>query len=332
MPPSPRGRHAATTSAPASLRAFRDLLAAEADECAQLTTQEMGKPIRQARRRGRGRARAHRLEHRTRRRRDRAAHRDRRAIPTERITYEPVGVVAHVSAWNYPYFVGLNTIVPALLTGNAVLYKPSEHATLTGSAARRPVPPRRRPGRRRARGRRRGPDRRRARRERHRHGVLHRFTRHRPTGGAGGGRPADPRAARARRQGRRVRLRRRRHRRGGARRGRRRVLQRRAVVQRDRAGVRARRRSGTGSSTRSPRWCRATRSANPPTTPPTSARSHAVRSSTCSTRRSPTRHSAAHRCSWAAIASTGPATGSNRRSWSTWTTRWRSCATNRSVR
>jgi acyl-CoA reductase-like NAD-dependent aldehyde dehydrogenase len=40
--------------------------------------------------------------------------------------------VAHVSAWNYPYFVGLNTIIPALLTGNAVLYKPSEHATLTG--------------------------------------------------------------------------------------------------------------------------------------------------------------------------------------------------------
>ena len=42
------------------------------------------------------------------------------------------GLVAHVSAWNYPYFVGLNTIVPALLAGNAVLYKPSEHATLTG--------------------------------------------------------------------------------------------------------------------------------------------------------------------------------------------------------
>jgi len=41
-------------------------------------------------------------------------------------------VVAHVSAWNYPYFVALNSIVPALLVGNAVCYKPSEHATLTG--------------------------------------------------------------------------------------------------------------------------------------------------------------------------------------------------------
>jgi acyl-CoA reductase-like NAD-dependent aldehyde dehydrogenase len=52
----------------------------------------------------------------------------------ERIAYEPLGVVASISAWNYPYFVGSNVFVPALLTGNAVLYKPSEHATLTGLA------------------------------------------------------------------------------------------------------------------------------------------------------------------------------------------------------
>jgi acyl-CoA reductase-like NAD-dependent aldehyde dehydrogenase len=37
-----------------------------------------------------------------------------------------------VSAWNYPYFVGLNSIAPALLAGNAVVYKPSELASLTG--------------------------------------------------------------------------------------------------------------------------------------------------------------------------------------------------------
>src|SRR4029078_9153457 len=52
--------------------------------------------------------------------------------PRRRGSKEPVGLVAHVSAWNYPYFVGLNSIVPALLAGNAVAYKPSEHATLTG--------------------------------------------------------------------------------------------------------------------------------------------------------------------------------------------------------
>ena len=50
----------------------------------------------------------------------------------ERIEHVPLGVVANISAWNYPWFVGCNVIVPALLTGNAVLYKPSEYATLTG--------------------------------------------------------------------------------------------------------------------------------------------------------------------------------------------------------
>jgi acyl-CoA reductase-like NAD-dependent aldehyde dehydrogenase len=50
----------------------------------------------------------------------------------EEITHEPLGVVANISAWNYPYFVGANVFLPALLAGNAVLYKPSEFATLTG--------------------------------------------------------------------------------------------------------------------------------------------------------------------------------------------------------
>jgi acyl-CoA reductase-like NAD-dependent aldehyde dehydrogenase len=50
----------------------------------------------------------------------------------ERIEHVPLGVVGNISAWNYPWFVGCNVIVPALLTGNAVLYKPSEFATLTG--------------------------------------------------------------------------------------------------------------------------------------------------------------------------------------------------------
>jgi acyl-CoA reductase-like NAD-dependent aldehyde dehydrogenase len=52
----------------------------------------------------------------------------------ERLRWEPLGVVANISAWNYPWFVGSNVFVPALLAGNAVLYKPSEHATLTGLA------------------------------------------------------------------------------------------------------------------------------------------------------------------------------------------------------
>jgi acyl-CoA reductase-like NAD-dependent aldehyde dehydrogenase len=50
----------------------------------------------------------------------------------EQIGHEPLGVIANISAWNYPWFVGCNVILPALATGNAVLYKPSEYATLTG--------------------------------------------------------------------------------------------------------------------------------------------------------------------------------------------------------
>ncbi len=51
---------------------------------------------------------------------------------SEILEWEPLGVVGNISAWNYPYFVGSNVFIPALLTGNAVLYKPSEFATLTG--------------------------------------------------------------------------------------------------------------------------------------------------------------------------------------------------------
>lgn len=55
----------------------------------------------------------------------------------ERIEQEPLGVIANISAWNYPWFVGSNVFIPALLTGNTVLYKPSEHATMTGLAIAR---------------------------------------------------------------------------------------------------------------------------------------------------------------------------------------------------
>jgi len=117
-----------------AMRAFRELLAAEAEECAQITTAETGKPITQSR--NEVRAVLDRIDW-------NVAHVGAAIAPRvvtaagagpveERITHEPVGVVAHISAWNYPYFVALNSIVPALLAGNAVLYKPSEHATLTG--------------------------------------------------------------------------------------------------------------------------------------------------------------------------------------------------------
>jgi acyl-CoA reductase-like NAD-dependent aldehyde dehydrogenase len=51
---------------------------------------------------------------------------------TEKISYEPLGVICNISAWNYPWLVGVNVFVTALLAGNAVMYKPSEYAVLTG--------------------------------------------------------------------------------------------------------------------------------------------------------------------------------------------------------
>src|SRR5882757_1115450 len=50
----------------------------------------------------------------------------------EKIVYEPLGVIANISAWNYPYLVGMNVVIPALIAGNTVCYKPSEYTILTG--------------------------------------------------------------------------------------------------------------------------------------------------------------------------------------------------------
>ena len=50
----------------------------------------------------------------------------------EFITYDPLGTVLNISAWNYPLFVSINVVVPALLTGNTVVFKPSEFAIGTG--------------------------------------------------------------------------------------------------------------------------------------------------------------------------------------------------------
>jgi acyl-CoA reductase-like NAD-dependent aldehyde dehydrogenase len=50
------------------------------------------------------------------------------------IHYEPKGVVAVIAPWNYPVALPLRVIVPALLAGNAVVFKPSEHTPLCGAA------------------------------------------------------------------------------------------------------------------------------------------------------------------------------------------------------
>ena len=116
------------------LMRFREQLVERREELARVLTREMGKPIAQSRNELKGVL--GRIDffvnHATRVGRDEVVFADRGAHLEERISHEPLGVVANISAWNYPYFVGANVFVPALLMGNAVLYKPSEFATLTG--------------------------------------------------------------------------------------------------------------------------------------------------------------------------------------------------------
>jgi acyl-CoA reductase-like NAD-dependent aldehyde dehydrogenase len=118
----------------AIIAAFRERVVAMRETLARTLTHEVGKPIRQSRNELNGllgridfflAESAGML-------RDERVFADAGQKLEERIAHEPLGVIANISAWNYPYFVGGNVFVPALLAGNAVLYKASEFATLTG--------------------------------------------------------------------------------------------------------------------------------------------------------------------------------------------------------
>ena len=116
----------------AAIARFRARVVAEKEMLARLLTSEVGKPIAQARNELAGvlpRVDFFLAET------ARVLAPERVYVEgemEERISREPLGVIANISAWNYPWFVGCNVFVPALLAGNAVLYKPSELASLTG--------------------------------------------------------------------------------------------------------------------------------------------------------------------------------------------------------
>ena len=116
----------------AAIQKFCDLLEEHKEELANTLTSEMGKPLQQAYNEingARGRikyfidnAAKHLAEEWV----------TMEGATKEKIVYEPLGVIANISAWNYPYLVGVNVFIPALIAGNAVFYKPSEYTTLTG--------------------------------------------------------------------------------------------------------------------------------------------------------------------------------------------------------
>ena len=94
----------------AAIAAFRERITAMHETLARTLTQEVGKPIRQSRNELKGlllridfflaeAARALREER---------VYADAKQALEERISHEPLGVIANISAWNYPYFVGSN--------------------------------------------------------------------------------------------------------------------------------------------------------------------------------------------------------------------------------
>jgi acyl-CoA reductase-like NAD-dependent aldehyde dehydrogenase len=118
----------------AAIARFRDLVTQHTADLALTLTREMGKPVTQAKNELNalpGRIGFFLKQTEAVLAEEVVAHVKDGSLD-EIIRHEPLGVVANVSAWNYPWFVGSNVFIPALLTGNTVLYKPSEYATLTG--------------------------------------------------------------------------------------------------------------------------------------------------------------------------------------------------------
>lgn len=111
---------------------FYGLLKDELEQLAKILTDEMGKPLKQAQNEIKG----------TLNRINFFLENSEKWLSEElivkedgleeKIAWEPLGVIANISAWNYPYLVGVNVFIPALIAGNGVLYKPSEYTTLTG--------------------------------------------------------------------------------------------------------------------------------------------------------------------------------------------------------
>ena len=114
------------------IQQFSNLLKGNIENLALVLTQEVGKPLQQSRNEISGAvARIKWLTENAERYLSDETMIAEKGLE-EKISYEPLGIICNISAWNYPYLVGINVFVPALLAGNVVMYKPSEYATLTG--------------------------------------------------------------------------------------------------------------------------------------------------------------------------------------------------------
>ncbi len=112
------------------LSAFVDAMLGRKDEIARELTLQMGRPISQSPGELRG------FEERARHMIAIAATSLRSVEPEEKAGFTryiervPLGVVLTVAPWNYPYLTAVNSVVPALMAGNAVILKHSAQTPL----------------------------------------------------------------------------------------------------------------------------------------------------------------------------------------------------------
>jgi acyl-CoA reductase-like NAD-dependent aldehyde dehydrogenase len=116
---------------------FKECIKEEMSELADVLSQETGKPLAQAI--GELKGTCNRIKFFVNNSEQWLAPEDitAKGNMTERIVYEPFGVIGNISAWNFPYAVGVNIFIPALIAGNTVLFKASEFTALTGLAIER---------------------------------------------------------------------------------------------------------------------------------------------------------------------------------------------------
>ncbi|MGB1012818.1 MAG: aldehyde dehydrogenase family protein, partial [Nannocystaceae bacterium] len=118
-----RGKH---------LEAFVAQLESSGESLAQLISGEMGKPIREAR--GEIRNLGPRVAAYIKRATEAcAAENNQDGRVRVSVRWRPLGVVAVIGPWNYPVATPANLLFSALITGNAVVFKPSEYTPKTGA-------------------------------------------------------------------------------------------------------------------------------------------------------------------------------------------------------
>jgi acyl-CoA reductase-like NAD-dependent aldehyde dehydrogenase len=122
VPVAERGRY---------MLAFLDALVAMNDDIAKELAWQMGRPIRYGGEKGAAEERV----------RSMVAFAEEALAPysppakdgfRRYIAREPLGIVMVIAPWNYPYLTALNTIVPGLLAGNAIILKHAAQTLLVG--------------------------------------------------------------------------------------------------------------------------------------------------------------------------------------------------------